>query len=106
MHDINFIRENPIQFDNAMKQRGENPLSKKILEIDLKKRNTQTLLQNLLAERNELSKKIGEFKSKNKDCTDDLKRVEKIKLEINTLKELENLKNDELKTVDEKNEEE
>ncbi len=99
MHDINFIRENPIQFDNAMKQRGENPLSKKILEIDLKKRNTQTLLQNLLAERNELSKKIGEFKSKNKDCTDDLKRVEKIKLEINTLKELENLKNDELKSI-------
>ena len=55
MHNINFIRENPNGFDNAMKQRGELPLSKKILEIDEKKRNTQTVLQNLLAERNTLS---------------------------------------------------
>ena len=55
MHNINFIRENPIEFDNAMKQRGEQSLSKKILEIDEQKRTTQTLLQNLLAERNTLS---------------------------------------------------
>ena len=33
MHDINFIRENPIQFDNAMKQRGEKPLSKKYWKL-------------------------------------------------------------------------
>ena len=34
MHDINFIRENPIEFDNLIKQRGENPCSEKILIID------------------------------------------------------------------------
>ena len=39
MHNINYIRENPIEFDNAMKQRGEQSLSKKILEIDEQKRN-------------------------------------------------------------------
>ena len=61
MHDINYIRENPIEFDNAMKQRGEQSLSKKILEIDKQKRNTQTILQNLLAERNTLSKEIGKL---------------------------------------------
>ena len=66
MHNINFIRENSIDFDNAMKQRGEQSLSKKILEIDEQKRNAQTLLQNLLAERNTLSKEIGKLKTQKK----------------------------------------
>ena len=48
MHNINFIRENPTEFDNAMKLRGEKPCSVKILTIDEDKRNTQTVLQNLL----------------------------------------------------------
>ena len=50
MHNINFIRENPTEFDNYMKQRGEHPISNKILELDKVKRETQTVLQNLLAE--------------------------------------------------------
>ena len=33
MHNINFIRENPTEFDNYMKQRGEQPISNKILEL-------------------------------------------------------------------------
>ena len=69
MHNINFIRENPIEFDNAMKQRGEQLLSKKIIEIDEQKRNTQTLLQNLLAEINSLSKYIGKLKTEKKDAS-------------------------------------
>ena len=67
MHNINFIRDNPIIFDNFMKQRGELPCSKNIIKIDEDKRNTQTVLQNLLAERNKLSKEIGILKSQNKD---------------------------------------
>ena len=47
MHDINFIRDNPIIFDNFMKQRGELPCAKNIIKIDEDKRNTQTVLQNL-----------------------------------------------------------
>ena len=82
MHNINYIRENPIEFDNAMKLRGENPCSKKILKIDEDKRNTQTILQNLLAERNKLSKEIGILKSSNKDSSKLLSRVDKIKNEI------------------------
>ena len=34
MHNINFIRENSISFDNYMKQRGELACSKKIIKID------------------------------------------------------------------------
>ena len=86
MHNINFIRENPIEFDNAMKQRGEHSLSKKILEIDEQKRNTQTLLQNLLAERNTLSKEIGKLKTEKKDAASELTKVDNLKKEISNFK--------------------
>ena len=87
MHNINFIRENSVIFDNAMKQRGENSISKKIIQIDEEKRKTQTILQSLLAERNSLSKEIGQLKSQNKDSDQLLNKVEKLKQEISNLKE-------------------
>ena len=99
MHNISFIRDNPVIFDNAMKQRGEKNFSKKILEIDEKKRNTQTILQSLLAERNILSKSIGELKNKKKDVSIQLKKVEEIKTKILNLKELETFQNDELQAI-------
>ena len=101
MHNINFIRDNPIIFDNFMKQRGELPCSKNIIKIDEDKRNTQTVLQNLLAERNKLSKEIGILKSQNKDSEVEniLKRVEKIKEETSNLKELEKIKENELHAI-------
>jgi len=99
MHNINFIRENPQAFDNAMIQRGEIAISKKILEIDEEKRKTQTFLQNLLSEKNNLSKTIGKLKSENKNADNYLKRVDEIKNEINTLKELEKIKEDELQSI-------
>ena len=99
MHNINFIRNNPIEFDNAMKQRGEKPFSKIILKIDSEKRNAQTVLQNLLAERNKLSKKIASLKSQNLDLTEILSKVEKIKQESVNLKELEKIKDDELTSI-------
>ena len=63
-----------------MKQRGELACSKKILKIDEEKRKTQTILQNLLAERKKLSKEIGLLKSQQKNATVILKKVEKINL--------------------------
>ena len=41
MHNINYIRDNPIEFDNGIKLRGEDPISSKILEIDKIKRNSK-----------------------------------------------------------------
>ena len=99
MHNINYIRENPTEFDNAMKIRGEKPISSKILEIDKTKRETQTVLQHLLSERNILSKEIGTLKSKNKDAKDQILKVEEIKNKLNTLKELENIKENELSSI-------
>ena len=99
MHNINYIRENPIEFDNAMKLRGEDTISSTILEIDKIKRETQTVLQNILSERNKLSKEIGNLKSKNEDANEEITKVEELKNKINTLKELENIKENELKSI-------
>ncbi len=99
MHNINYIRDNPTSFDNSMKQRGENPCSSKILKLDEEKRNSQTILQNLQAERNKLSKEIGILKSQKKDVTEILKKVEKIKQETSSLKEFEKIKDDELNAI-------
>ena len=99
MHDINFIRTNPIEFDNRIKLRGLAHCAEKINKIDEERRNTQTVLQNILAERNILSKKIGEIKSKKKDATVIIKKVEKLKDQISSLKELEKIKEDELSAI-------
>jgi seryl-tRNA synthetase len=96
MHNINYIRENPTSFDNSMKERGEKSCSTQILKIDEDKRNTQTVLQNLLATKNQLSKEIGLLKSQKKNDTETRLKVEKIKDEISTLKELEKIKEEEL----------
>ncbi|SVA77771.1 uncharacterized protein METZ01_LOCUS130625 [marine metagenome] len=82
-----------------MKQRGEQSLSKKILEIDEQKRNTQTLLQNFLSERNALSKEIGKLKTEKKDASKELKKVDNLKNELSNLKELETVKEDELFSI-------
>ena len=99
MHDINFIRTNPVEFDNRIKLRGLTNCAEKINKIDEERRNTQTVLQNILAERNILSKKIGEIKSKKKDATVIIKKVEKLKDQISSLKELEKIKEDELNAI-------
>ena len=99
MHNLIYIRENPTEFDNAMKLRGEESLSSKILELDKIKRETQTVLQNLLSDRNKLSKEIGSLKSKKIDANIQIKKVEDIKSKINSLKELEEIKGNELNTI-------
>ncbi len=99
MHNINYIRENQIEFDNAMKLRGEYSVSSKILEIDKVKRETKTVLQNLLSERNKLSKEIGNLKSNNENADEHIKKVEELKIKINSLKELENIKENELNSI-------
>lgn len=96
MHDINYIRNNPVEFDNSLRLRGIKPCSEKIKKIDEDKRNTQTILQQLLAERNNLSKEIGKLKSQKRDIDEIVKKVEKLKNQISSLKELEKIKDEEL----------
>ena len=99
MHNINYIRENPVEFDNFMKSRGEKSVSQKIIDLDKEKREAQTALQNLLAERNQLSKTIGKLKGEKKDASQEMVQVDELKNKINALKELEVIKNDELSAI-------
>ena len=55
MHDINFIRENPLQFDEGLKKRFLEPQSHLILDLDAQKRLLLTKSQDLRSERKNLS---------------------------------------------------
>ena len=78
MHNINYIRENPVEFDNFMKTRGENPIANKIIDIDKVKRETQTVVQNLVAERHQQSKSNGQLKMTKKNTdTEKIQRENK-----------------------------
>ncbi len=82
MHDLRYIRENATDFDTAMERRGLSPQSANILSIDEKRRETQTAMQELQAERNSKSKKIGALKSSGDDVG-----VEKIMKEVSSMKD-------------------
>lgn len=89
MHDIKYIRENPEAFDTAMQRRGKQPQSSTLLALDEERRSVQTELQELQAERNEASKKIGEVKKAGGDAQDAMDAVAALKDKMADLEERE-----------------
>ncbi len=79
MHDIKAIRQDPAAFDKAMKRRKLEPQSQKILELDERRRELQTELQQIQQKRNEISKEIGIAKSKGEDVSALMEKVEHLK---------------------------
>ncbi len=67
MHDIKLIREDAEGFDAALARRGMAPLSREILALDEQRRTALARQQELQAERNAVSKKIGEAKRAKED---------------------------------------
>ena len=80
MFDIKWIRENPDDFDAAMARRGLEPQSPALIKLDAKRREAQTRTQKIQAERNKLSKEIGEAKSKGEDASAIIEEVLKSKV--------------------------
>ena len=70
MHDIRRIRDDPGAFDAAMARRGVEPMAARVIETDARHRAAQTESQELQTRRNELSKQIGQAKSKGEDAQD------------------------------------
>jgi seryl-tRNA synthetase len=60
MHDIRWIRDNPDAFDRSLARRGEEALSVRVLELDSRRRDAQTRLQDMQERRNAASKRIGQ----------------------------------------------
>jgi seryl-tRNA synthetase len=74
MHDIKAIRDNPAAFDAGLKRRGVAALSSSLLEIDAKRRDVQTRLQDVQNMRNTLSKGVGDaMKAGDKAKAEDIK---------------------------------
>ena len=61
MHDLNFIRENSLLFDELLKKRFLDPRSEKILKLDSKKRELLTNSQELRSKRKVLSSSFSKL---------------------------------------------
>src|SRR4249919_585613 len=62
MYDIKWIREHPDGFDRGLRRRGLDPLSKKLVALDEKRRAAITKFEQAQARRNAASKEIGDAK--------------------------------------------
>jgi len=88
MFDIRWIRENPREFDRGMARRGLEPHSARLLALDEKRRKVLTELQELQAERNAASKRIGQaMAAGDKSLAEELK--EKVAAMKGRMQELE-----------------
>jgi seryl-tRNA synthetase len=81
MYDIKWIRENPDAFDHGLKRRGLEPLSRKLLALDEKRRAAITKFEQAQARRNAASKEIGDAKK-----AKDEGRANTLMAEVNDLK--------------------
>ncbi len=84
MHDLRWLRENAEAFDRSLARRGLPPAASSILAVDEERRTLETRLQEQQAERNRLSKEIGERKRKGEPIEDLLGRVAALKDEVKT----------------------
>ncbi len=82
MHDIRLIRDNPERFDAGLARRGVEPQSSAILALDADRRAAQTAAQQRVAERNLLSKEIGQAMA-----AKDRARAEALKAQVAALKD-------------------
>ena len=83
MHDLNFIRENSNLFDDLLKSRFLDPQSKKILDLDSKKRDLLTKSQEMRSERKNLSSSFSKLAENEKLKIQ--QKVQQIKSDIDTL---------------------
>lgn len=79
MFDIKWIRECPEDFDRGLARRGLEPLSAQAIALDAKRRETVTVLQEMQARRNEVSKAVGLAKREGKDAADLMAEVASLK---------------------------
>jgi seryl-tRNA synthetase len=82
MHDIRLIRENASAFDQALRNRGLEPLSGRLIALDDRRKSAVSALQQALERRNALSKEIGQAKARKDEA-----RAQELMAEVARLKE-------------------
>lgn len=86
MLDIRILRENPDQIKARLATRADYAAAvDEVLAIDAQRRQSETSLQNLLAERKRLSKEIGGLRARGEDSTDHEARVKAFGDEMDAL---------------------
>ncbi|MBD3224893.1 MAG: serine--tRNA ligase [Caldithrix sp.] len=94
MLDIKWIRENPELVKAGIKAKGDIGDVDRLLQKDERRRKVIFEVENLKKERNENSKKVGQYKKEQRDASDVIQRTKEISGEIKELDE-------ELNTLDE-----
>ncbi|WP_374656203.1 serine--tRNA ligase [Dongia sp.] len=79
MFDPKWIRDNADAFDAGRARRGLAPLAATVIELDTKRRATQTAWQEMQAKRNDLSKQVGQLKAKGGDASTAMAEVASLK---------------------------
>ncbi|HEV2558520.1 MAG TPA: serine--tRNA ligase [Microvirga sp.] len=82
MHDIRFIRENAAAFDQALRNRGMEPLAEGLIALDDRRKSAISALQQALERRNARSKEIGQAKAAKDEA-----RAQALMAEVADLKE-------------------
>jgi len=99
MHDVKLIREMPDAFDAGLLRRGMSPQSAKVLELDAARRKVQTELQDMLQQRNEASRAVGEKKRSGENADDLIRQVQTLKDGIGKLEARERSVGEELEDI-------
>ena len=82
MLDIRWIRENPQALDRALKSRGAEALSAKLIALDETRRAAILKLEEAQARRNSASKEIGKAKAAKDEAT-----AQRLMAEVTSLKD-------------------
>ena len=97
MHDIKWIRDNPIQFDESLNKRGESPQASHLLSLDESCRQTTSKAQELQQRRNEVAKEMGRLRSQGEDTSALMEEGSLIKQSLSQLEEEERVARETLK---------
>ena len=93
MIDLKWIVENPEAFNKAMEKRNYDVRAEKIIELNNKRKENISELQNLQSQRNSISKEIGILKSKGQNADELMKKAEEISQKMDELKRIQDDKN-------------
>jgi len=89
MLDIRWIRDDPAAFDEALSRRGMDAASETVLSLDRDRRAAQTRFQELQQRRNDVSKRVGQAKSKGEDAAPLIAEVGRLKDDVQAADEEE-----------------
>ena len=89
MLDIRWIRDDPAAFDQALARRGMDAASESVLSLDRDRRAAQTRFQELQQRRNDVSKRVGQAKSKGEDAAPLIAEVGRLKDDVQAVEEEE-----------------